>query len=133
MKKAIASIALSLLVSFSLINLAGATSYIPACDTSNSTSGTASNTAVCQDVQTQANSGGNIVIRLISDAINVLSFLVGGVALIIIIVSGIRLVVSSGESNAVASAKSGIIAAIIGIVIVVLAQTIVILVLDNIK
>lgn len=112
--------------------LAGASSFLPECNPNNP-SGTASNTSVCQDVQTQASGGGNAVIRLIIDAINIISFLVGVAAIIIIIISGIRLVTSGGGSNAVAGAKSGIIAAVVGIVVVVLAQTIVIFVLNNIK
>ncbi|MGH7234617.1 MAG: hypothetical protein ACREF7_04205 [Candidatus Saccharimonadales bacterium] len=109
--------------------LAGASSYLPDCNPG----GAAYGTSVCNDVNTQSSDGGNVVIRLISDAINVLSVLVGAAAIIIIIISGIRLVTSGGDSSAVSGAKSGIFAAIIGIVIVALAQTIVILVLDNIK
>ena len=105
-----------------------ASNIIPACSDA-----TLSTTAVCKDVQAQSNSNNNVVIGLIVDVINVLSVLVGSVAIIVIIISAIKLVASGGEANAVSSAKSGLIAAIIGIIIVSLAQTIVILVLDNIK
>ena len=106
-----------------------ATNIIPAC---NSNPAVAS-TSVCQDVQKQSSSSGNLIIGIIKDVIDVLSVLVGSAAVIIIIVSGIRFVLSGGDSNAVANAKSGLIAAVIGIVVVALAQTIVIFVLNNIK
>ncbi len=98
---------------------------IPACNSS----GIASGTTVCRGYKAQS---GNTVIKLIKDAIDILSFAVGVISVIIIIVSGIRFATSGGESNAVAGAKKGLLGAVIGIVVVVLAQSIVIFVLDNI-
>ncbi len=121
-------IATSALMSFPVF--AGASSYLPDC----SPGGVAYGKPVCNDVNTQSNStGSNVLITLIKDAINILSFLVGAAAIIIIIISGIRFVTSNGDSNAVSKAKSGLMAAIIGVVIVALAQVIVIFVLNNIK
>ena len=108
---------------------AGASSFLPDCSPGNAAYGT----SVCNDVNAQASSGNNVVLSLIKDAINILSYLVGAAAIIIIIISGIRFVTSGGEANAVAKAKSGLMAAVIGVVIVALAKTIVILVLDKIK
>ncbi|MCL4358016.1 pilin [Patescibacteria group bacterium] len=101
-------------------------SFIPACGPT----GIAKQTSVCHDVQSQS---GNPVIRIIKDGIDILSFVTGVVAVIMIIVSGIRFIVSGGDSNAVAGAKKSLIGALIGIVVVVLAQSIVIFVLDKIK
>lgn len=91
----------------------------------------AANTEVCQDVNTQASSGGNVVIGLVKDAINILSFIVGVAAVIIIVISGIRFATSGGDANAIAGAKKGLFGALMGIVIVALAQTIVIFILDR--
>ena len=130
MKRVLLATIFLLCSTFILIpSLAEASSFLPVCDANNP----ASNTSVCQDVNAQTGSSGNLVIRLIDDAINVLSVLVGAAAIIIIIISGIRLITSGGDSNAVSGAKMGILAAIIGLVVVALAQTIVIFVLDNIK
>ncbi|MCL4358104.1 hypothetical protein M1512_04415 [Patescibacteria group bacterium] len=92
-------------------------------------------TAVCKDVTAQSKTGANQnpVLRLIKDAIDILSFAVGAASIIIIIISAFRFITASGDSNALASARRGLLAAIIGIVIVALAQSIVIFVLDNIK
>jgi hypothetical protein len=52
---------------------------------------------------------------------NILIFLVGAISVIMLIVGGLRYVLSSGDSSAVASAKNTILYAIIGIVVAILA------------
>jgi hypothetical protein len=52
---------------------------------------------------------------------NTLIFLVGAVAVIYLIIGGLRYVVSSGDSKAVESAKNTILYAIIGIVVAVIS------------
>lgn len=61
----------------------------------------------------------------IAAAINIFSFVVGFAAVIMIIVGGLRYILSNGDSQKVSSAKNAIIYAIVGIVIVALAQVIV--------
>jgi hypothetical protein len=63
--------------------------------------------------------------------INVLSLLVGAVAVIMIIYGGFRYVTSGGSESSVSSAKNTILYAVIGLVIVALAQVIVHFVLNN--
>ncbi len=69
--------------------------------------------------------GAKTVKDIIALAINILSFIVGVAAVIMIIINGFKFVTSSGETAAVASAKNGIIFAVIGLVVVALAQVIV--------
>lgn len=64
----------------------------------------------------------NNVIRTI---VNLLSALVGVVAVIMIIVGGFRYITSGGNDTSVTSAKNTILYAIIGLVVVALAQLIV--------
>lgn len=56
---------------------------------------------------------------------NVLLFILGAIAVIMIIVGGIRYVVSGGESSAVKGAKNTILYAVIGLVVAILAYAIV--------
>ena len=84
---------------------------------------------VCQDV----NPSGNPVIDTIKNVINILSFAVVVAAVIILIISGLRMVLSGDEANAIAQARSGIIYALAGIAVTVLAQGIVVFVLNRIK
>lgn len=59
------------------------------------------------------------------EAVNILSVVVGVVAVIMIIYGGFRYITSGGESGSVSSAKNTLIYAVVGLVIVALAQVIV--------
>jgi len=52
---------------------------------------------------------------------NILLFLIGAISVIMLIIGGIRYVLSNGDSNAVVGAKNTILYAIIGIVVAFLA------------
>jgi hypothetical protein len=52
---------------------------------------------------------------------NILLFIIGAIAVVMLIIGGIRYVVSSGDQNAVTSAKNTILYAIIGIIVAFLA------------
>jgi len=68
----------------------------------------------------------------IASVINVLSIIVGVAAVIIIIVAGLKYVLSSGDSAKVNSAKDTILFAVVGLIIVALAQVIVRFVLSKV-
>lgn len=76
--------------------------------------------AVCttSDATTKINS-------LIHTVVNLLSAIVGIVAVIMIIVGGLRYITSGGNDTSVTSAKNTILYAIIGLIIVALAQILV--------
>ena len=59
--------------------------------------------------------------EVIANAINVLLFIVGVASVVMLIVGGIRYIVSSGDQQAVAGAKNTIIYSIVGIIVAVLA------------
>lgn len=61
----------------------------------------------------------------IKNVINILLFVVGAAAVIMLIIGAIRYVVSAGDQQAVAGAKNTIIYAIVGIVVAVMAFAIV--------
>jgi len=73
---------------------------------------------------TTSTAGGGIN-QLLTEILNVLSIVVGLVAVIMIIVGGFRYIVSGGESGSVSGAKNAILYAVIGLVIVAVAQLIV--------
>lgn len=88
---------------------------------------------LCQGADLQVNGGANCggaeatdrVNGLIALIINIFSIVVGVVAVIMIIIGGLKYITSSGDSNNVTSAKNTILYAIIGLVVVALAQFIV--------
>lgn len=61
----------------------------------------------------------------ITDVINILLYIVGFVAVIMLVVGGIRYVASAGDQNAVQGAKNTILYAIVGIVIAFMAWAVV--------
>lgn len=68
---------------------------------------------------------------LLKKIINIFSVIVGVIAVIMIIIGGLKYITSGGESSNVSGAKNTIIYAIVGLVIVALAQFIVHFVLSN--
>lgn len=75
--------------------------------------------------KTQGNKDGcsdkNALSSIIVTVTNIILFLVGAVAVIMLIVGGFRYVTSNGDQNAVTGAKNTILYAIIGIVVAFLA------------
>lgn len=71
----------------------------------------------------------NRIIRLV---INIFSLIVGVIAVIMIIIGGLKYITSGGDSGNITGAKNTILYAIIGLVVVALAQIIVRFVLDKV-
>ncbi len=69
--------------------------------------------------------GGGGISQLLTTILNTLSWVVGVVAVIMIIIAGFRYIVSGGDEAGVRGAKNAILYVVVGIVIVVLAQIIV--------
>lgn len=63
--------------------------------------------------------------KLLTDIVNIFSAIVGVVAVVMIIVGGLRYITSGGDSGKVGTAKNTLIYAIIGLIVVALAQIIV--------
>ncbi|MEK7561343.1 MAG: TrbC/VirB2 family protein [Patescibacteria group bacterium] len=70
--------------------------------------------------------------NIIHTIINLLSVVVGVVAVIMIIIGGLRYITSGGSDTSVTSAKNTILYAIIGLIIVALAQVLVRFVLSKV-
>lgn len=81
------------------------------------------------DTGTEAGTAG--LQALIEKIINIFSIIVGVIAVIMIIVGGLKYITSGGDSGNVSSAKNTIIYALVGLVIVALAQFIVRFVLGS--
>ncbi len=62
---------------------------------------------------------------IITNVINIFSIVVGVIAVIMIIIGGMKYITSGGESGKVTGAKNTILYAVIGLVVVALAQIIV--------
>ncbi len=63
--------------------------------------------------------------QIVREVVNVVLFVLGAVAVIMIIIGGFRYVVSGGDSSSVTAAKNTIFYAVIGLIIAILAYAIV--------
>jgi hypothetical protein len=81
--------------------------------------------------QSTDNNGGLSVSGVMTLIINIFSIIVGFIAVVMIIVGGVRYITSGGDSSNISAAKNTIIYAIIGLIIVALAQVIVHFVLNK--
>ena len=81
------------------------------------------NSTVCRDLDNP--DAGKGVPHLFQNIINILLYAAGLVAIIMIVVSGIRFVTSRGDSNTVTKARQTLIYSVVGLLIAVLAFAVV--------
>lgn len=74
---------------------------------------------------------GPTIESVIGTVVKILSYVVGIIAVIMVIIGGIKYVTSSGDSNNVTSAKNTILYALVGLIVAALAQVIVRFVLNK--
>lgn len=82
---------------------------------------------------TTTTAGGGTVESLLSNVINLFSIIVGVIAVVMIIVGGLKYITSRGDSSSVSSAKNTILYAVVGLVVAALAQFLVHYVLARVK
>jgi hypothetical protein len=85
--------------------------------------GAGTSSAVCTGANTKDPLTGSD--GLIIKATNLIAFVAGAAAVIILIVGGLRYITSGGDAGNVASAKNTVVGAIIGLLVIGLARTIV--------
>lgn len=67
----------------------------------------------------------NKVNRAITNGINIFSMIIGVIAVVMVMIAGVKYITSTGDPNSVNSAKNTLLYAVIGLVVVALAQVIV--------
>ncbi len=67
----------------------------------------------------------NLETDVFTQIVNILLFIIGAIAVIMLVIGGIRYTTSNGDSNQVSAAKNTILYAIIGIIVAILAYAIV--------
>ena len=82
--------------------------------------------------ETSLTGSGAKVDGMLKTAIDLFSLVVGVIAVIMIIVGGVKYITSGGDSGNVTGAKNTILYAVVGLVVVALAQVIVRFVLSNV-
>ena len=77
-------------------------------------------------------SSGQSVSSFIQSIINILLFIAGVIAVVMVVIGGLRFVLSNGDSGATSKARNTIIYALVGLVITIMSYAIVNFVLGNI-
>jgi len=107
----------------------------PAC---NATAGNGQKPTYCKDntAEQNAQSAGVDTVfgkdGVLTKVVQALTIIVGGFAVFVLFIAGIRIVASNGDPNTIATMRQAIIAAIVGLVIAGLAQVIVIFILSKV-
>ena len=122
--------AVSTLVSAETLDSADTSNTTNSADTGDTSSSSGATDIACQAISGQSdcsgNSSGSLSInKIVSMIVNVLTYVVGAVSVVMIIIGGFKFMTSAGDAQKVASARNSIIYALVGLVIVVLAQVIV--------
>jgi type IV secretion system pilin len=81
---------------------------------------------------TGAKNQGSQVAVIIRTVVNILLFLIGAFAVIMIVIAGFRFVGANGDANTVSSARNTILYAVIGLVVAYLAYALVNFIVDQI-
>ena len=126
MKRKIATLLASLVIMFGMMPAlqVAAIEVFPNCGQGSS----AGAPDVCNDVKNQH---GNSIVGAIKTVINIISYAVGIAAIIILVISGLRMVLDGDDPKAIEQARSGIIYALAGVAITVVAQSIVVFILNK--
>lgn len=82
-------------------------------------------TAICTTDQ-------SLLSGVLKDVINVMLYMAGAIAVIMVVVGGIRYITSDGDPGAAAKAKNTIIYALVGLVVAVMSYSIVNFVIERI-
>ena len=85
-------------------------------------SGSTGSSAVCNHSANDPLTGSD---GLLAKIANIVSYIAGAAAVILIIVSGIRYITAGGDSQTISSAKNTLIGALVGLVIIFLARALI--------
>ena len=88
-------------------------------------------TEITSGINATGTQGGRTATQILEIAVNVLFFILGALAVIMIIWSGIRYVTSAGNAAAITSAKNTLVYAVVGLIVALLAYAIVNFVLSS--
>lgn len=90
-------------------------------------------TGQAADAKSVCGNTGDTATSMTKTVVNTMLFILGIIAVIMIVIGGIRYVVSGGDSSAITGAKNTILYAVVGLVVAILAYAIVNFVITTFK
>lgn len=94
--------------------------------------GDADNSAACNEIERGVNDG-NPVTSTTQNIVNIISLVVGIAAVVVILVAGITMALSQGDSGKIKNSRDAIIYAAVGLVVVALARSIVFFIVNRVR
>lgn len=85
---------------------------------------------ICEEVRKNTSNETTGVDKTLRTVANILAYVGGFIAVVIMVLSGIRLIMSDGDSSKIAIARNSIIYAAIGIVVIIFARALVLFVIN---
>ncbi len=79
-------------------------------------------TGVCEENQKSENANTNVLVKNI---VNVLLYIIGAISVVMIIIGGLLMVTSHGDSSSLTKAKNTILYAVVGLIVAFLAYAII--------
>jgi hypothetical protein len=114
--------------------MAHAVNVFPLCSGSSEGTGgdnvSAKSTAVCG---AEASGSSTLLVTTLKTVFNILSFIIGVAAIIMLVIGGFKLIASQGDAANVKSGRDTVIYSLVGLAAAALAQVIVVFVLNKLK
>lgn len=131
----IAGLFVTMLSPVAISNTSYAVNVLPICSgsTEGGSAGAPTNASTTEVCQSASSGGSSVLVTTLKTVFNIFSFVIGIAAVIMLVIGGIKLVLSQGDSSNIASGRSTIIYALAGLAVAALAQVIVVFVLDKLK
>ena len=92
---------------------------------------THANASICAPIHSYSNGANDPILHIIKLAIQIISWVIGVAAVIVLIVAGLEFVFGAGDAKTLATARGAIIYASVGILVAVLAQVLVVYVVNK--
>ncbi|HEV2412505.1 MAG TPA: pilin [Candidatus Saccharimonadales bacterium] len=131
--RTIIAVSMATFLSLFVVSLVPATATYAALNGNNPIQGGVCNGVISSGTSTCESNNNTGINSVVKSAINILSFIIGAVSVVMIIIGGFRYIVSGGDSGQIGNAKNTIIYAVVGLIIVIFAQIIVHFVIGNVS
>ncbi|HEY4963499.1 MAG TPA: hypothetical protein VIH90_02275 [Candidatus Saccharimonadales bacterium] len=129
MKTILLVVILALFSSVFMFNSASAVNVLSECTSNVANAGSSD---VCQQAGQSSNQT-NPVITILKNVIQLLAIVIGVLSVLMIMIAGLRMVVSNGDAQTISRSRDAILYSVIGIFVAVFAEALVLLVLSKVK
>jgi hypothetical protein len=128
MKLILLSLLVAIFSSVFIFQSVSAVNVLPVCD--NAIAGSSS---VCSQAGPSGGAQTNPIINILKTVIQLIAVIIGVLSVIMIMIAGLRIIISNGDAQTIARSRDAILYSIIGLFVAVFAEGLVLFVLSKIK